>query len=126
VRISFIQQAKLVHAEGTEEALLVDLGMRGVFVERATPLPADSQVELSFRLPGNALPVEARCRVAWWHPAATPCARGERPAGHGLEFLALAERDRQRIRRHLKEHHRRPVRARQYARPWPDEEGERK
>lgn len=124
VRVSFIHKATLTHEAGSEEALLLDLGLRGVFVERSAPLAADSVVQVSFRLPGNELPVVARCRVAWWHPAGAPLRRGERPAGHGLEFVALAEADRQRIRRHLEAHERRAVRARQYARPWPDEEGE--
>jgi len=118
-RISFIQRAQLVKAGGAEEVFVMDLGLAGVFVERATPLPPGERVHIRFPLPGNEIPVTAACRVAWWHEAAALLTSKSLPAGLGLEFVDLPESDRNRIREYLREHFRRNPRARQFARPWP-------
>jgi hypothetical protein len=78
-------------------------------------------VEVRFTLPGNAIPVSARCRVAWWHAPDAPLACKALPSGLGLEFVAIAERDRERLRELLVEHWRRDPRARQFARQWPED-----
>ena len=119
VRISFIQRAALEHAGGSEELFVIDLGLSGVFVERREPLPVGAPVRIRFQLPGNALPVVAECRVAWWHPASAPTDRRSLPPGGGLEFVTLSASDRSRIRDHIAEHCSRHPRARQFARQWP-------
>jgi Tfp pilus assembly protein PilZ len=117
LRIWFVQQATLRHSLGTERRLILDLGLGGIFVEGDEPLPIDEDLEVSFRLPGNSIPVAARCRVIW--------ARAEQgspsqrlPAGVGLEFVELSAKDRARIHDLLLEHCRREPRHRRFARPW--------
>ena len=90
-----------------------------MFVERREALPLDATVWIRFRLPGNALPVVAECRVAWWHPASAPTDRRSLPPGGGFEFVTLSSSDRSRIRDHIAEHCGRHPRARQFARQWP-------
>ena len=63
--------------------------LRGVFVERAEPLPIGETVELRFRLPGNELPVATRCRVAWWRPPDMELTSKTLPSGVGLEFVEI-------------------------------------
>lgn len=118
-RISFIQRARLVHTGRPEEVFLMDLGLAGVFVERASSLPVGESVEVVFPLPGNEIPVTARGRVAWWHAPTAPLTSKSLPPGVGIEFVGLSETDRSRIREYLREHFRRSPRARQFARPWP-------
>src|SRR5512139_1360767 len=70
LRIPFVQRILVEHAGGSEELFTFDLGMRGVFVERAEPLPP-GDVRVTFRLPGNEIPVTVACRPAWWHAPGT-------------------------------------------------------
>jgi hypothetical protein len=125
IRITFIQKATLTHAGGREEAFLIDLGLRGVFVERASPLPRGETVELSFRLPGNELPVVARCRVAWWHPRDMALTSKTLPSGVGLEFVEIDGAGARRVRAYLSEYLRRNPRDRRFhRRPEGEEEDE--
>jgi Tfp pilus assembly protein PilZ len=119
VRVPHIQRAVLRHAGGEESVFVVDLGMRGVFVERNEPLPTGVDVEVAFPIPGNEIPVHARCRVAWWHPAGAPLVSKVLPAGLGLEFLEISDHDRVRIRAHVLAQCRRHGRARRFTPPWP-------
>jgi uncharacterized protein (TIGR02266 family) len=101
IRVPLIHKAALRHDTVTEEAFVIDLGCSGVFVERAEPLPVGTLLDVVFTLPGNELPITARCRVAWWHPAETGPARRPLPAGLGLAFADLDDADRRRIRAYL-------------------------
>jgi hypothetical protein len=123
IRITFIQKATLAHAGGVEERFLIDLGLLGVFVEREEPLPEGSSVQVSFRLPGNELPVTARCRVAWWHPAEMVLTSKALPAGLGLEFTDIEGAAVGRVRAYLAEYLRRAPRERRFhRRPEGEEE----
>ena len=105
IRIPLIRKAVLTRADGrVEELFVIDLGLSGVFVERADALPPGEQVSLRFALPGNEIPVQAACRVAWWHPPGAPLVSKSLPAGIGLEFVELSEHDRERVRSHLLEY----------------------
>jgi len=57
------------------------LGAGGMFVETESPRPVGSRVELEFRLPGLAEPVEISGRVAWVGEIG-----GDRPGGMGIAF----------------------------------------
>lgn len=125
IRITFIQKARVTHDGGSEELFLIDLGLRGVFAERAEPLPAGSMAEVSFRLPGNELPVVARCRVAWWHPPEMELTSKTLPSGVGLEFVEIEGAGAARIRAYLSEYLRRNPRDRRFhRRPEGEEEDE--
>ena len=125
IRITFIQKATLTHAGGSEDAFLMDLGLRGVFIERAAPLPQGETVEVSFRLPGNELPVIARCRVAWWHPREMALTSKTLPSGVGLEFVEIDGAAARRVRAYLSEYLRRNPRDRRFhRRPEGEEEDE--
>lgn len=120
-RISMIRRARLTRGEHVHSVLLLDVGMRGVFVEWTDdPLPLGERVGISFRLPENERPIEAECRVAWWHPARTSPA--DLPAGAGLAFETLGEGDQARLQALIEEHTRRDPRARQFTRWWPDQQ----
>ena len=117
IRVAYVQKARLTHGGLERVAFLVDLGLVGVFVELAEPLPIGDRVELRFPLPGNDIPISAACRVAWWHePGREP---RQFPPGIGLEFVEISDGDRARLRAHLIEHCRRPTRDRRFTRPWP-------
>jgi hypothetical protein len=125
IRISFIQRATLTHDGGAEDVFTIDLGLRGVFVERAQPLEPRSLVGLSFRLPGNELPVATRCLVAWWHDPRTPLSSKTLPSGLGLEFTEIDAGGARRIRAYLSEYLRRNPRNRRFnRRPDGEEEDE--
>lgn len=125
IRIPFIQRAALVHEGGREELFLIDLALRGVFVERAEPLPPAAEVEVSFRLPGNELKVVARCRVAWWRAPDMALNSKTLPAGVGLEFLDMDGEEARRIRGYLSEYLRgNPRHRRFHRRPDGEEEDE--
>jgi Tfp pilus assembly protein PilZ len=124
LRVSLIQRATLLWNGQEEPVFTMDVGLAGVFVERTSPLPLGETVTLSFVLPGNAIPVSAACRVAWWHAPHAPLVSKSLPAGLGLEFVSISEADRARLRELLLEHWQRDPRARQFVRQWPDEPGE--
>jgi hypothetical protein len=124
VRVPFVQRATLAHGAEREELFLVDLGVSGAFAERAQPLPVGDRVSLSFPLPGNEQPIRAECRVAWWHPPGQELANRSLPAGVGLEFVELSERDRRRLRQHLLDYLGRETMGRRFHRAWPLGEGE--
>jgi len=120
LRVSMIQKASLIRAGREEAVFTMDVGLAGVFVERPSPLPVGEELEVRFALPGNAIPLSARCRVAWWHAPDAPLASKALPAGLGLEFVSIDARDRERLRELLLEHWRRDPRARQFVRQWPE------
>ena len=73
IRIPLIRKATLTYADGRgEDLFIIDLGLSGVFVERTDALPSGEKVRIRFLLPGNVIPVQAGCRVAWWHPPGAP------------------------------------------------------
>jgi uncharacterized protein (TIGR02266 family) len=120
VRIPFVQRARFEARGVARDVFLVDLGLEGVFVETREALEPGDAVEIRFRLPGNAIPVEGRGRVAWVHPGG---AEGERPTGVGVQFVALGPAERARLREYLEGYCRRQGRARRFARPWPQPAG---
>lgn len=123
IRIPFIQRAQVRHGGGTEDLFLIDLGLRGVFLERASPLPRGDEVEIAFPLPGNERRVTARCRIAWWHPPDMVLTSKTLPSGLGLEFVECEGDGAARIRRHVTDYLLRNPRARRFnRRPEPDEE----
>lgn len=124
LRIPFVQRATLAHGGGREELFLVDLGLAGAFAERERPLPVGEAVTLSFPLPGNEHAIRVVCRVAWWHPPGGRLVSKSLPAGVGLEFVEISERDRARLRRHLLDYLDREPMGRRFHRVRPLGEGE--
>ena len=123
MRIPLVQRARLTHQGVAEDVFTADIGMLGVFVERVLPLPAGEEVELRFALPGNEIPLVARCRVAWFHAEGARLQSKNLPPGVGLEFQHLSDADQERLRRHLLEHLRRSPADRKFSRQWPDKGG---
>jgi len=64
----------------------------GVFIETESPLALEEKVQLQFRLPGTAEPIQAKGRVAWVHSGGD----AETP-GMGIEFEDLDAPARARI-----------------------------
>jgi Tfp pilus assembly protein PilZ len=124
LRIPFVQRARLTRGAEREELFLVDLGVAGAFAEREEPLPVGEKVTLSFTLPGNNRPIQAVCRVAWWHAPGDRLPNKSLPAGVGLEFVDLSDGDRARLREHLIDYLGRETMGRRFHRSWPLGEGE--
>jgi Tfp pilus assembly protein PilZ len=116
VRIAFVQRATLEHRGETQDVFVIDLGLAGVFIERSAPLPIGDEVVVRFPIPGNEIPIVARCRIAWWHPSGAPLATRSLPAGIGVEFLEISDADRGRIRAHVVDYCRRNPRTRRFLR----------
>jgi PilZ domain len=123
MRIPLVQRARLTHAGASEDVFTADIGLLGVFVERALPLPEGDDVELRFALPGNEIPIVARCRVAWFHAEGARLQSKTLPTGVGLKFVHLSDADSERLRRHLLEHLRRHPADRRFNRQWPEKGG---
>jgi hypothetical protein len=120
LRIPFVHKARLMHDGATEEAFVVDVGLRGVFVERADPLPVGKAVDLQMGLPGNEIPLRARCRVAWFHGPASPLHAKSLPSGLGLEFQDLSVVDQERVKDLLEGYCSQNPQARRFLRHWPE------
>jgi Tfp pilus assembly protein PilZ len=116
IRIPFIRRARLVAPAGAEDVFVIDIGMKGAFVERQEPLPVDTPVDLCFHLPGNERELVARCRVAWWHPAGGRLASRALPPGVGLAFLEFRDDGAERVRRHVLDYLGRNPRSRRFNR----------
>lgn len=116
IRIPFIQRATVAVRGAREDLFIVDLGLRGVFLERPQPLEVGEEIEVWFPLPGNEIAVHARCRVAWWRPPRAGDPSRTLPTGVGVEFVAMADRDAERVRQHLLEYLRRQPRQRRFLR----------
>jgi hypothetical protein len=125
LRVPLIRAATLAIAGREERVMLIDVGLDGVFVERAGRLPEGAEPQVAFTLPGNASVLRARCRVAWYHPPAErPLASKQLPEGSGLEFVEVADADRRRLREHVVAHCRKAGKARRFHPSWP-QDGER-
>lgn len=124
LRVPLIRAATLAIAGREERVMLIDVGLKGVFAERAGRLPAAADVLVAFTLPGNAREIRARCRVAWYHDAERPLVEKQLPEGSGLEFVEIAEADLRRLRAHVVAHCRQTGKARRFHPSWPrDGEG---
>ena len=126
VRVPLMQKGSLLYNDETEAVFVIDLGLAGIFVERKEPLEIGERVEVSFRLPRNEIPVQATCRVAWWHPEGGALVSKALPPGLGLAFVDLSEGDRAKIREELRDYFRRQPRDRRFSRNWisSDDEGQ--
>ena len=80
-----------------------NVSVLGAYVALDGILPdVGTEVHLSFKLPADSIPIATLARVAWQNPASLFKGCGEicapQPPGCGLEFLALRDEDRERIR----------------------------
>jgi hypothetical protein len=123
LRVPMIRKAALRSGGGDEDVFVIDIGLRGVFVERGEPLPVNERVQVRFTLPDNEIPVEAGCRVAWAHTPGARLVSKVLPAGVGLEFVEIQARDLERVRAHVVRYCRRHPKARQFHPNWPELEG---
>ena len=115
IRIPFIKRGTVAVGGVREHLFVVDLGLRGVFIERPQPLDPGQEIEVWFTLPGNEIAVHARGRVAWWR-SAEAAARSRTTAGVGVEFVEMGEGDAERVRQHLLDYLRRQPRHRRFVR----------
>ncbi len=67
-----------------------DLSSGGAFLKAELLFEVDEEIDLEFALPATDRTIRCRGRVAW----VTRGADGERPAGMGIEFIGLADADR--------------------------------
>jgi Tfp pilus assembly protein PilZ len=120
LRIPFVRKAGLTIGGAEQEAFVLDLGLKGVFVEHEEPLPVGAEVLLRLPLPGREIPLTATCRLAWWKPAEKSLETKSLPAGVGLEFQDISEADQAHVRGLLEEYCRQDPQARHFLRHWPD------
>jgi Tfp pilus assembly protein PilZ len=122
LRIPFVRKARLGHAGGSEDAFVVDIGLRGVFVERAQPLAVGTEVDLEMLLPGNDIPMRAQCRVAWTHKAEAGALQTKSlPSGIGLELVDATTANLEHIRGLLEAYLQQNPETRRFLRHWPEE-----
>jgi hypothetical protein len=122
LRVPFVRRASLLRGDAEEEVFVIDIGLAGVFVERAEALEHDARVSIRFPWPGSERPFEARCRVAWWHPEGEALSSKSLPPGGGLEFVDMSEADAERLRALLLEHCQQKPSVRRFLRHWPEAE----
>ena len=122
LRIPFVRRATLVSASQREDVFILDIVLAGAFVERAESIPVDEELEIRFPWPGSEIPFSARCRVAWWHPEGGPLSSKSLPPGAGLQFVAMSDADRERLRALLVDYCRQNPRVRRFLRHWPEAE----
>jgi hypothetical protein len=123
LRIPYVHKAVLSTLKGQErEAFTIDVGLSGVYVELTESLAVGDSVKIRFPLPGNEIPIEAACRVAWRHAGGKALSSKSLPPGVGLQFVELPDKDRVRVREHVLEHCRRHPRVRRFLRHWPESE----
>jgi Tfp pilus assembly protein PilZ len=122
LRIPFVRRAALVSAGAAEDVFLIDIGLAGVFVERAESMKVGDAVEIRFPWPGSEVPFSARCRVAWWHPSGAPLSSKSLPPGAGLQFVEMSPADRDRLHDFLVDYCRQNPRVRRFLRHWPESE----
>jgi Tfp pilus assembly protein PilZ len=115
IRIPFMQRGTVAIGSLRERLFVVDLGLRGLFIERPEPLSPGQEIEVWFALPGNEIPVHARCRVAWWR-SAEAAARSRTTTGVGVEFVEMTAHDGERVRQHLLDYLSRHPRHRRFLR----------
>jgi uncharacterized protein (TIGR02266 family) len=75
-------------------ALTLNIGKGGIAIRTLSPLPADSRIEVKFRLPGGAAEISAGARVAW----------SDRKVGMGLQFERIEPDDQSLIDAFIDEH----------------------
>ena len=122
LRIPFVRRATLHRGKEEEEVFVIDIGLAGVFVERAPALARGEHVSIRFAWPGSERPFEARCRVAWWHPEGSPLSSKSLPPGGGLEFVETSGAGQNRVRALLLEYCQREPVVRRFLRNWPEAE----
>jgi Tfp pilus assembly protein PilZ len=120
LRIPFVRRSTLQLGSRRETAFLIDIALEGVFIEHAEPLTPGEEIEISFSWPGSELPFRAQCRVAWWHPEGVELRSKSLPAGAGLQFVAMSDADRARLRAHLVHYCQQHPHVRRFLRHWPE------
>jgi Tfp pilus assembly protein PilZ len=116
IRIPCIQRATIATAGAREDLFMIDLGLRGVFIEWVRPVAQGDEIEIWFALPGNEIRIHVRCRVAWVRPRGLSVGARTLPAGVGVEFVTISDGDAERVRRHLLEYLQRHPRHRWFLR----------
>jgi hypothetical protein len=122
LRIPYVHKAVLTRGGQQRDVFTIDVGLSGVYVELGDMPPVGERVSVRFLLPGNEIPIEAACRVAWRHGEGKALSSKSLPPGVGLQFVELGERDKERVREHVLEHCRRHPRVRRFLRHWPESE----
>lgn len=122
LRIPMIRKVMLTLKGTREEVFAIDVGLAGIFIERKQPLVVNEKAEVEFGVPGNELPIQARCRVAWCHQKGAPLKNKLLPSGIGLQFVEMADADKARLREHVLEYCRRHPKTRQFHPSWPEDE----
>jgi hypothetical protein len=105
-RIACNEQCELEFGERHRDAIIWNLSDLGVYVIGDTLPAVGETVHISFSLPGDAAPIHCEARCIWQNPPSIfkgcgALARGL-PPGCGLEFVALADDARRRIRDRIK------------------------
>ena len=79
---------EVVVGEDRHPASTRNISLGGVFVETATPLPLQTRLQIRFRIPTQAEPIEVGGEVRWVEPGG-----GEQLPGMGIRFQGLRARE---------------------------------
>lgn len=75
-----------------------DISSYGMFVKTDAPLPMESKIFVSFKVPNNPMPIKSYARVAWINLTNKD---KNKPVGMGIQFLSLSEFDIKRLEKFL-------------------------
>ncbi len=94
-------KAEYKSAENFIESYMRQVGEGGLFIEQEDPAPMNSEIELSFNLPGDPHVIAVRAKVVWrmTHAVHDIFARGV-----GVKFVEISDEDRKRIGEFVKKH----------------------
>jgi uncharacterized protein (TIGR02266 family) len=95
-------QVDLRSGQESHPAMTKNIGAGGLFVATDRLRRVGERVELTFTLPGSALPLSVESEVRWIRPAPPPDRAG-REAGMGVRFVGLPHEARDVIETFLRE-----------------------
>ena len=81
-------EVEVLVGEDRHVATTRNISLGGVFVETTTPLPLQTRLQIRFRIPTQAEPIEVGGEVRWVEPGG-----GEQLPGMGIRFQGLRARE---------------------------------
>jgi hypothetical protein len=92
LRIPFVRRCRLRRHDAENEAMLLDLSLRGVYVATDVLPEIGAELDVCFTVPGNVRELILKGTVAWVQREQTHPVHGL-PQGYGIRFSRLGVED---------------------------------
>ena len=92
LRIPFVRRCTIRSGGAEQDAMLLDLSLRGVYVATEVLLEVGAELDVRFAVPGNVRELVLRGAVAWVQREQTHPVHGL-PRGYGIRFSKLQVED---------------------------------